>query len=498
MENGSTSSQSFKKSEDVSFELFRKTKIDTKKHSLYEVLCDPKLDELSITERLKYFNAFHEDTNLKQIPYYQCQVQDVCGTERTIFDPSNGKTTRMLNFASNDYLNMSQHPSVINAGIKALKQYGAGTSCIASGQATIKSELESEIANTFDYEKALVFTSGYTTNTGVLNALLRSNDVAIVDMFSYTSIMDGVKNHNKLFFKHNDMQSLESVLKRANKQYTNKIVIVDGVYSMDGDIVNIPEISALCKKYNALLMVDEAHAFGVIGKNGLGILDHFNMPPDTIDILVGTLSKAVGTSGGFVTGKKELINYLELSSRSYMFTTGPFIAANAAALESIRIIKQDTERRKNLWKNINYFRLKLKQSGFNTGNAETPIFPIILADHNKVLEVTRIMGNNGVQVNGMLYPIVPRRQTRLQMTVTSEMTLEQLNKGHVELCNAIESYDAENKFPDIVNENDAAVEYQQNLSKDRQALLIGQFQKNRVKSINYEFFKNEIRIAANK
>jgi glycine C-acetyltransferase len=256
-------------------------------------------------------------------------------------------------------------------------------------------------------------------------------------MFAHASIMDGVESRNKMLFKHNDMRSLETVLNRVNRQYTNKIVVIDGVYSMDGDIANLPEISGLCKKYNALLMVDEAHAFGVIGKDGLGILDHFNMPSNKIDILVGTLSKTIGSSGGFVTGKKELINYLKLASRPYFFSTAPFVASSAAALESIQIIREDRELKNNLWKNINYFRSKLNSSGFNTGNAETAIFPIILGNHNQVIDLTRIMGNMGVLTNGIPYPAVSRKQTRIRMTVTSQMTTQQLNKGYFELHRAI-------------------------------------------------------------
>jgi glycine C-acetyltransferase len=335
---------------------------------------------------------------------------------------------------------MSQHPSVINASIEALLQYGAGAgaSCNGSGQTKLKLDLENEIANTFEYEKALVYPTGFMTNTGVLSALLKTNDVAVVDMLAHASIMDGVENRNKILFRHNDMRSLELALIRAKKSYNNIIVVIDGVYSMDGDIANLPEIAGLCKKYQCMLMVDEAHAFGVLGKNGLGILDHFNMPADSIDILVGTLSKAIGSSGGFVTGKKELINYLRFASRPYFFTTGPFIAANAAALESIKIIKQDSERRTNLWKNINYFKSKVINGGFNIGNAETAIFPIILGNHHLVMDVTKIMGHNGVLVNGIPYPAVPRKQTRIRMTITSEMTIAQLDKGYNVLCKCIE------------------------------------------------------------
>lgn len=426
--------------ETISFQISNFNNIDARKHTLYDVLADPKLDKLDISERLAILSSYENDIEKNQMTSYQRYSLDGCKTERTVFDLSANKTINMVNFGSNDYLNMSQHPNVINAAIEALQQYGvgAGAACNASGSTKIKLELEQEIADTFGYEKALVYPSGFMTNIGVLNALLRSNDIAIVDMLAHASIMDGVADKNKMLFKHNDMRSLEMVLSRVNRQYKNKIVVVDGVYSMDGDIANIPEISALCKKYNALLMVDEAHAFGVIGKNGLGILDHFDMPPDTIDILVGTLSKTIGSSGGFVTGKKELINYLRLASRPYFFTTAPLAASNAAALESIRIIKEDTCRKTNLWRNIHYFRSKLKQCDFNTGHAETAIFPIILGNLKKVFDVTRIMGHNGVLVNGVPYPAVSRKQSRIRMTVTSQMTHDQLDKGFSVLCNTID------------------------------------------------------------
>ncbi|HSH64456.1 MAG TPA: aminotransferase class I/II-fold pyridoxal phosphate-dependent enzyme [Bacteroidia bacterium] len=435
--------------ETISFEITNSNRIDAQKHTLYDVLADPRLDNLILPVRLGILSSWEEDVEQNQMSTYQRYAFNGCRTERSMFDVSGNKTVNMINFGSNDYLNMSQHPAVINAAVEALQQYGvgAGAACNASGLTKIKIDLEKEIADTFGYERALVYPSGYTANTGVLSSLLRSNDIAIVDMLAHASIMDGVADKNKMLFKHNDMRSLETVLKRVNRQYINKIVVIDGVYSMDGDIANLPEISALCKKHGAFLMVDEAHAFGVIGKNGLGILDHFDMPSDTIDILVGTLSKTVGCSGGFVTGKKELINYLRLASRPYFFTTAPLAAANAAALESIKIIREDTKRKNDLWRNINHFRSKLNQTGLNTGNAETAIFPIIMGNLKKVFDITRLMGVNGVLANGIPYPAVSRKQSRIRMTVTSEMTIAQLDKGYDVLCDVINS--CENKMGEI-------------------------------------------------
>ena len=429
--------------EKISFDISDFKNIDATKYTLYEVMADSKLDALTIQERLDILNSWEDDMEKHKMITYKRYSYNGCGTERSVFDVSENRVIKMINFGSNDYLNLSQHPSVINAAIEALEQYGAGAgaACNASGLTKLKLGLEKEIATTFGYEKALVFPSGYATNTGVLGALLRKNDIAIVDILAHASIMDGVADKNKMLFKHNDMRSLETVLNRVNRQYINKIVIVDGVYSMDGDIANLPEISALCKKYGALLMVDEAHAFGVIGKNGLGILDHYNMPADSIDILVGTLSKTIGSSGGFVTGKKELINYLSLASRSYFFTTAPFAASNAAALEAIKIVREDSKRKKDLWRNIYYFRSLLSQSGYNMGNAETAIFPIILGNFKKVIDITKLMGDKGILTNSIPYPAVSRKQGRIRMTVTSEMTPEQLTRGYSVLSDVINSYE---------------------------------------------------------
>lgn len=425
--------------DEMNFYLSDFGKIDSKKYTLYEVLFDLRLDKLSLDERFSIFNDFNEDADLNNFTPNRKYALNGAATERDVFEPSVNQVVRMVNFGSNDYLNMTQHPRVIAAAIKALETYGAGSgaSCVTTGRTKVKVDLEEEIADTFECEKALVYPTGFMANTGVLSALLRSNDVAIVDMFAHASIMDGVESRNKLFFRHNDMRSLEKAMVRANSQYANKIVVVDGVYSMDGDIANLPDISGLCKKYGCKLMVDEAHAFGVIGKNGLGITDHFNMSSDTIDILVGTLSKSIGSTGGFVTGKKELINYLRFASRPYFFTTAPFIPSMAAALESIRVIKSDKKRRENLWTNIRYFKSKILAGGFNIGTAETAIFPIILGNHNLVINAAQMMGVNGVLAVGVPYPAVATKQTRIRMTVTSEMTKAHLDKGYNELCNAI-------------------------------------------------------------
>lgn len=421
------------------FQRTKKGKIDATKYTLYEVLFDPQLNKLSWDERFKIFQEFNDDADRINYTINRRYSTNGPATECDIYDPAEEKIVKMLNFASNNYLNMTTHPKVINAAKEALEIYGTGSgaSCVTTGRTKVISDLEQEIAETFEYDQALVYPTGYMTNTGVLNGILRSNDVAIVDMLAHASIIDGVENRNKIFFRHNNMRSLEEAIIKASSQYSNKIIVVDGVYSMDGDIANLPEIAGLCKKYNCKLMVDEAHAFGVIGKNGLGIADHFNMPASTIDIHIGTLSKAIGSSGGFVTGKKEIINYLRFGSRPYFFTTAPFIPAIAAALESFRIIKSDHLRREKLWNNIRFFRSKIRSGNFDIGPAETAIFPVILGDHHLVMKSAWKMGTKGVLAVGVPYPAVSKRQTRIRMIVNSEMNEEQLDKGYGVLLQTI-------------------------------------------------------------
>lgn len=425
----------------ITFERTENGLIDARKYTLYEVLLDPRLDSLDMDERQRLFYDFISDGNRLKYTANKKYAQNGAKTERILVDPETGQTAQLVNFASNNYLNLATHPKVVATAMEALEIFGAGSgsSCITTGRTRVKSELEQEIAQTFDYEDALVYPSGFMANTGVLQGLLRSNDVAIVDMYAHASIMDGVENRNKLLFQHNDMASLERTIKRADSQYANKIVVVDGVYSMDGDIANLPEIAGLCKKYRCKLMVDEAHAFGVIGKNGLGIADHFGMSNDVIDILVGTLSKAIGSSGGFVSGNKELISYLKYASRPYFFTTAPFIPSMAAALAAIRIIKSDASLRHQLWENIAYFKAKVLAGGFNIGAAQTAIFPIILGNHHLVMDTVAHMGQNGVLAMGVVYPAVSRKQARIRMNVTAEMTKEQLDKGYEVLCSSIQN-----------------------------------------------------------
>ena len=418
----------------LSYDLSGFGEVDARKYCLFETLGDKRIDKLNFEDRANLMQSFCNDLYNQRFSMHVRYSHSGCGTEKDVMCPFTGRIKKMLNFASNDYLNMSQHPEVINAAKEALDRYGAGAgaSCITSGSVDVMKELEKEIAATFKTEDAMVFPSGYATNIGVLGGMLRGNDVAIIDMYSHASIIDGGMQTNALFFVHNDVRSLETQLKKADKMYANKIVAVDAVYSMDGDIAPLPEILELCRKYNAWLMVDDAHGFGVLGKNGCGVAEHFGLE-GKIDLMVGTLSKAIGTVGGFVAAKKPIINYLRFASRSHFFTTAPFISANAAALASIRIIKEDAARRQKLWDNIAHFKNRFTTAGMNILDTSSSIFPVIMGDSNKALEAAYRLHEADILVNPVPYPAVPRKLARVRMSISAGFDFSQLDKGAEEM-----------------------------------------------------------------
>jgi glycine C-acetyltransferase len=264
--------------------------------------------------------------------------------------------------------------------------------------------------------------------------MLHKEDVAILDMLVHASIIDGCKNTNIKFFKHNDMDSLESVLKKVKDKYRTKLIAVDGVYSMDGDIAPLDEIVEIAKKYGAYVMVDEAHATGVIGENGRGTPEYFNIE-GKVDIVAGTFSKAVGGVGGFIATNKELVNLLNFYSRTYMFSTAMTPQATASIIEALNVIESEPDRRERLWENIRYFKKNLEDLGFCLGNSETAIFPIIVGDELKVREMCRYLHEADIYANPVLYPAVPKRLSRIRMSLMCEHTKEHLDKA----LNALEA-----------------------------------------------------------
>lgn len=351
------------------------------------------------------------------------------GSTITVVDQDTGVVREMIYLASNDYLNLTKHPKVIAAGIEATQKYGAGAGSVPllGGTLDIHIELERKIAEFKGCEDAIIYTSGFGSNCSTILSLLDKNDVAILDMFVHASLVDGCANTNSKLFRHNDPDSLERSLKKYKNDFRTKLVIVDGVYSMDGDIARLDEILTVAKAHNAYVMIDEAHATGVIGETGKGTLEYFNVE-GKVDIVAGTFSKAVGVVGGFIAGKKELIEMLRFYSRGYMFSTAMTPQATSSIIAAIGIITDELQLKQNLWRNIHFFREKLLDYGFNIGMSETAIFPIIIGDDNKVKEAAKLLHEQNIYVNPVLYPAVRKKQSRIRISIICTHTIEHLEK----------------------------------------------------------------------
>lgn len=419
--------------------------IDSDGKNLADFIDLPEPSE-DIFDKTIPFYAFMNDITAKQYNHWQRELVGPSENRVKIYDRYTGKTREMIMMASNNYLGLTTHPKVVQAGIEAQKEYGAGAGSVPllGGYNDLHRKLEEKLAKFKGCEDAMIFTSGYTSNVGIVSALVRSNDVALNDRLNHASIIDGCRLSGGTLrtFKHNDMESLEKALKYCRKRYKGILVIVDGVFSMDGDIAKLPEIVALARQYGARVMIDEAHASGVIGENGRGTPEHFHMEGE-IDIVAGTLSKALGGVGGFVASTKEVINYLRFYARSYMFSTAMPPATAASLIAAIDVIENEPELRQKLWYNINYMTSNLRKLGFDLGNAETAIIPIIISDEEKLRKVSRYIHEAGIFVNSVYYPAVPKGLSRLRLSLMATHTQEDLDTT----LNVIE--DAARKF-DII------------------------------------------------
>jgi len=350
------------------------------------------MDNCDMMERARIFSKYAADVKGKKHDYYKRISLDGSAPIMTILNSHDNKPKEMVYLASNDYLNLTRHPRVIEAGVVAMRKYGAGAGSVPllGGTFDIHTELERKIAKFKGCENSIIFTSGYGTNIGTLLTLLQGKDIAILDRLVHASIIDGCKNTNTKFFKHGSMPALEQILARSQKKYRTKLVVVDGVYSMDGDIAPLDKIVELAHSYGAYVMVDEAHASGVIGANGRGTPEHFDIE-GKVDVVAGTFSKALGVVGGFVSASEELVELLQFYSRAYMFSTAPTPQVVGSLIESINVIESEPDLRDDLWKNINYFKKNLLRLGFNIGNSETAIFPVIIGDDYKTKEACRML-----------------------------------------------------------------------------------------------------------
>ncbi len=347
-----------------------------------------------------------------------------------------------LNFCSNNYLGLAGDTRLKDAAIRAINEYGVGTGSVRalSGTNTLHIELEEKLAKFKGAEAALALTGGYMANMAAIQTIIGKEDIVISDELNHASIIDAVRLSgvkNKFIYAHKDMGELEAHLQAADKlRKTPKsdgsqptvLIITDGVFSMDGDLAPLDKIVALAEKYDAMTMVDDAHGEGVVGKGGRGIVDHFDLH-GRVDIEVGTLSKAFGVMGGFITGKKVLIEYYRQKARQFLFSNGLSIPDTAALIESVTILEESDERVKKLWENGEYLKKRLGEVGFSTGESETPITPVMLGDEDLSIRFSAKLLENGVFATPIKFPMVPKGTARIRVMPSASHSREDLDRG---------------------------------------------------------------------
>ena len=343
----------------------------------------------------------------------------------------------VINLASNNYLGLANHPKLIEASLKATRELGVGSGAVRTiaGTMRIHMELEEKIARFKNVEACVVFQSGFAANAGTVSAILGKEDFILSDELNHASIIDGARlSRAKIkVFRHKDADHCEELLKEVQNEPGHKLVITDGVFSMDGDIGPVDKLAALAEKYGAIMMVDDAHASGVLGRNGRGSIDHFGMH-GRVDVQVGTLSKAIGALGGYVCGSKDLIDYLYHRARPFLFSTSHPPSVAATCIAAFDILENEPERIDRLWKNTKYFQGELKRAGFNIGGVntpatETPITPVIIGEGRAAMEYSRALFEEGVMGTGIAFPTVPEGKARIRLILTSEHTKEQLDRA---------------------------------------------------------------------
>jgi glycine C-acetyltransferase len=343
----------------------------------------------------------------------------------------------VINLASNNYLGLANHPRLIQAAIDATRAFGVGSGAVRTiaGTMRIHMELEEKIARFKNVEACVVFQSGFAANAGTVSAILGKEDFILSDELNHASIIDGARLSRATIkvFRHKDVAHCEELLKQLAAEPGKKLVITDGVFSMDGDIGPVDKLAALAEQYGAIMMVDDAHASGVLGRNGRGSVDHFGMH-GKVDVQVGTLSKAIGALGGYVCGSRDLIDYLYHRARPFLFSTSHPPSVAATCIAAFDILEREPERILRLWSNTRYFQGELKWAGFNIGGVttpatETPITPIIVGEGRAAMEFSRALFDEGVMATGIAFPTVPEGKARIRAILTSEHTRAQLDQA---------------------------------------------------------------------
>jgi glycine C-acetyltransferase len=338
----------------------------------------------------------------------------------------------VINLASNNYLGLADHPKLIEAALEATRKYGVGSGAVRTiaGTMSIHLELERRIAEFKHAEACVVFQSGFAANAGTVAAILTPEDHIVSDELNHASIIDGCRlSKAKIHvFPHKDAAAAERILTELDGHPGRKLLITDGVFSMDGDIAPLPALVEIARRHGAIMMIDDAHSSGVLGRNGRGTVDHFGLHGQ-VDIQVGTLSKAIGALGGYVCGSRELIEYLYHRARPFLFSTSHPPAVAASCIAAFELLDQEPERIENLWQNTRYFKSALNQAGFRTGSSETPITPILAGEAKTAHAFSRALFEEGVFATGIGYPTVPEGKARVRTIMTATHTREHIDRS---------------------------------------------------------------------
>lgn len=371
--------------------------------------------------------AFKDATAIKErglYPYFRA-IESGQDTEVVI----DGK--KVLMFGSNSYLGLTNHPKIKEAAKKAIDKYGTGCagSRFLNGTLDIHIELEKRLAKYVGKESAVLFSTGFQVNLGVISCLLDRNDYLILDEYDHASIIDGsrLSFSRSIKYAHNDMDDLRKKLSRLPEDAA-KLIVADGIFSMEGDLVNLPEIVKIADEYGANIMMDDAHSLGVIGYNGSGTASHFGLT-DKVDLIMGTFSKSLASLGGFIAGTDETIEFVKHRARSLMFSASMPPAAVASVIAALDIIESEPERIDQLWANTNYAKKLLLDAGFDIGHTDSPIIPVYIRDNDKTFLVTNILSNNGIFVNPVVSPAVPSDSSLIRFSLMATHTFAQIEEA---------------------------------------------------------------------
>jgi 8-amino-7-oxononanoate synthase len=385
-------------------------------------LLQQKMSKYDIPQRAQQMGVY---------PYFR-----VIESEQDTVVKINGKDVLM--FGSNSYLGLTNHPKIKEAAKQAIDKYGSGCagSRFLNGTLDIHIKLEEKLAEFVQKDAAIIFSAGFLVNAGVIPTLTGRDDYIILDELDHASIIEGRRlSFSQAFkYRHNDMSSLEKILKQC-KPDKIKLIVVDGIFSMEGDIVDLPGIVELAKKYNATIMVDDAHSIGVIGKKGSGTASHFGLENE-VDLIMGTFSKSLASIGGFIASDFDTINYLKHNCRSLIFSASIAPAATGSVLAALEIIQNEPQRIEKLWDNTHYAMKSFKELGFDTGRSESPIIPLYVRDDTKTFLFTRMLLDEGVFVNPVVSPAVPSHSTLIRFSLMATHNHQQIDQA-IEACQKV-------------------------------------------------------------